>query len=47
MASVWKGSLSFGLVSIPVELPPAVRQDHVSFRLLYKKERDRWRGKTS
>lgn len=38
MASVWKGSLSFGLVNIPVELRPAVRQDHVSFRLLYKKD---------
>ncbi len=38
MASVWKGSLSFGLVSIPVELRSAVRQDHVSFRLLYKKD---------
>jgi DNA end-binding protein Ku len=38
MASVWKGSLSFGLVSIPVELRPAVRKDHVSFRLLYKKD---------
>lgn len=38
MASVWKGSLSFGLVSIPVELRPAVRTDHVSFRLLYKKD---------
>lgn len=38
MASVWKGSLSFGLVNIPVELRPAVRADHVSFRLLYKKD---------
>jgi DNA end-binding protein Ku len=38
MASVWKGSLSFGLVSIPVELRPAVRADHISFRLLYKKD---------
>jgi DNA end-binding protein Ku len=38
MASVWKGSLSFGLVSIPVELRPAVRRDHVSFRLLYRKD---------
>lgn len=38
MASIWKGSLSFGLVSIPVELRPAVRADHVSFRLLYKKD---------
>lgn len=38
MASIWKGSLSFGLVSIPVELRPAVRSNHVSFRLLYKKD---------
>lgn len=38
MASVWKGSINFGLVSIPVELRPAVRRDHVSFRLLYKKD---------
>jgi DNA end-binding protein Ku len=38
MASVWKGSLSFGLVSIPVELRPAVRRNHVSFRLLYRKD---------
>lgn len=38
MASIWKGSVSFGLVSIPVELRPAVRKDHVSFRLLYKKD---------
>ncbi|HXF25311.1 MAG TPA: Ku protein, partial [Gemmatimonadaceae bacterium] len=38
MASVWKGSLSFGLVNIPVELRPAVREDHVSFRLLYRKD---------
>lgn len=38
MASIWKGSLSFGLVSIPVELKPAIRAEHVSFRLLYKKD---------
>src|SRR5579875_2549449 len=38
MASIWKGSLSFGLVSIPVELKSAVRPEHVSFRLLYKKD---------
>lgn len=38
MASIWKGSLSFGLVSIPVELKTAVRAEHVSFRLLYKKD---------
>ena len=37
MASVWKGSISFGLVNIPVQLHPAVRagEDRVSFRLLH------------
>ncbi len=38
MASIWKGSLSFGLVNIPVELKSAVRAEHISFRLLYKKD---------
>lgn len=35
MAALWKGTISFGLVSIPVELKAAVRTDHVSFRLLH------------
>jgi DNA end-binding protein Ku len=35
MAAIWKGSLSFGLVNIPVELKTAVRADHISFRLLH------------
>jgi DNA end-binding protein Ku len=38
MASIWKGSLTFGLVSVPVELKTAVREDHVSFRLLHEKD---------
>jgi len=38
MATIWKGALTFGLVSIPVELKSAVRSDHISFRLLYKKD---------
>ncbi len=38
MASIWKGALSFGLVNIPVELKTAVRAEHVSFRMLYKKD---------
>jgi len=38
MASIWKGSLAFGLVSIPVELRTAVREDHISFRLLHKED---------
>ena len=36
MASIWKGSLTFGLVNIPVELKPAVREDHIKFRLLHE-----------
>jgi DNA end-binding protein Ku len=38
MAAIWKGSLTFGLVNIPVELKTAVRADHISFRLLHKKD---------
>ncbi|MEO8192656.1 MAG: Ku protein [Gemmatimonadales bacterium] len=38
MAAIWKGSLSFGLVNIPVELRTAVRADHISFRLLHKED---------
>jgi DNA end-binding protein Ku len=36
MAAIWKGSISFGLVNIPVELRTAVRADHISFRLLHE-----------
>src|SRR6476469_2029423 len=36
MASIWKGSLSFGLVSIPVEMRTAVQEDHISFRQLHE-----------
>jgi DNA end-binding protein Ku len=35
MATIWKGALTFGLVNIPVELRPAVRAEHISFRLLH------------
>ncbi|MDQ6831068.1 MAG: Ku protein [Gemmatimonadota bacterium] len=38
MASIWKGSLTFGLVSVPVELKTAVREDHISFRMLHEKD---------
>ena len=38
MAAIWKGTISFGLVSIPVELRSAVRGDHVSFRLLHAED---------
>jgi DNA end-binding protein Ku len=38
MAAIWKGSLTFGLVNIPVELKTAVRADHISFRLLHNED---------
>jgi len=38
MGAAWKGTISFGLVSIPVELRVAVKSDHVSFRLLHAED---------
>lgn len=38
MASIWKGSLAFGLVNIPVEAKTAVREDHISFRMLHAED---------
>ena len=38
MAAIWKGSIAFGLVNIPVELRTAVRADHISFRFLHKED---------
>jgi DNA end-binding protein Ku len=34
MRAIWKGSISFGLVNIPVGLYPATRKEDVSFRQL-------------
>ena len=34
MAPIWKGTISFGLVNIPVELAAAGRADNISFRML-------------
>src|SRR5476649_29618 len=38
MRSMWNGSISFGLVSIPVALYPATRRDELAFRLLRKSD---------
>jgi DNA end-binding protein Ku len=38
MRSLWKGSISFGLVTIPVSLYPATRREELSFRLLRAKD---------
>ena len=34
-SSVWKGYISFGLVSVPVRLFAAARESHVSFNQLH------------
>ena len=34
MRSLWKGAISFGLVTIPVSLYPATRREELKFRLL-------------
>jgi DNA end-binding protein Ku len=34
MATIWKGSLTFGLVNVPVELKSAVKTEKLSFRQL-------------
>ena len=39
MAASWKGSISFGLVNIPVELHAAVSHDRPRFRLLHAKDK--------
>lgn len=40
-ATVWKGFLSFGLVSFPVQLFSAARPDHVRFNMLHRKDLSR------
>jgi DNA end-binding protein Ku len=40
-ATVWKGSLSFGLVSFPVRLFGAARAEGVHFHMLHKKDLSR------
>ncbi len=38
MRAIWKGTISFGLVSIPVALYPALSQETLKFRLLRKSD---------
>jgi len=38
MRSLWKGSISFGLVTIPVSLFPATHREELKFRLLRKSD---------
>jgi DNA end-binding protein Ku len=34
MRAIWKGTISFGLVNIPISIYPATRREEISFRLL-------------
>ena len=36
MRAIWKGSISFGLVNIPIALYPATKKEELHFRLLRK-----------
>jgi DNA end-binding protein Ku len=36
--AIWKGSISFGLVNIPIGLYPATRREELKFRLLRKSD---------
>jgi DNA end-binding protein Ku len=36
--AIWKGSISFGLVNIPIALYPATRSEELKFRLLRKRD---------
>ena len=38
MRAIWKGSISFGLVNIPVALYPATRREELKFRMLREKD---------
>jgi DNA end-binding protein Ku len=38
MRAIWKGSISFGLVNIPIALNPATRREELRFRLLRKSD---------
>src|ERR1700729_2352270 len=40
-ATVWKGSISFGLVSFPVRLSSAARAKTVHFHMLHQKDQSR------
>jgi len=45
-SSVWKGHLTFGLVSFPIRLFSAARSETVSFNLLHKEDHSRIRQVT-
>lgn len=36
--AIWKGQLHFGLIDMPVKLHTAVKEEHIQFHLLHKKD---------
>lgn len=38
MRAIWKGSISFGLVNVPISLYPATRTEELKFRLLRRSD---------
>jgi len=38
MRPIWKGSISFGLVYIPIAVYPATREEKLSFRQLRRSD---------
>src|SRR5690349_12649429 len=38
MRAIWKGSISFGLVNVPISLYPATRTKELNFRLLRRSD---------
>ncbi len=42
MRSIWKGSLTFGLVNIPIKLYSASRTQELKFKLLHKKDNSKY-----
>jgi DNA end-binding protein Ku len=43
--SMWTGSISFGLVNIPVKLYTAIREERVAFHMLHDQDKSRLRRK--
>lgn len=39
--SIWTGAITFGLVTVPVKLYPAVREENISFHLLHDQDHAR------
>jgi DNA end-binding protein Ku len=42
---MWTGSISFGLVNIPVKLYNAIREERVAFHMLYDQDKSRLQRK--